>query len=88
LSEKIRTGAVNESIRSLLPDGRRVNLTKRESMVMELAAVGKTSQQIAETLSVSRRTAEAHRANLMKKLGLKSQTDLVLFALRKGVMHV
>ena len=56
-------------------------------MVMELATTGQTSKQIAGTLSVSQRTAEAHRANLMKKLGLRIQTDLVLFALRKGIVR-
>ena len=56
-------------------------------MVMELATTGQTSKQIAGTLSVSQRTAEAHRANLMKKLGLRIQTDLVLFAIRKGIVR-
>ena len=43
---------------------------KRELLVLELAAEGKTSAEIASELFISRRTAEAHRANLMKKLGL------------------
>jgi DNA-binding CsgD family transcriptional regulator len=61
-------------------------LTKREVVVLELAAEGKTSAEIAQTLFISRRTAEAHRANLMKKLGLKTQTDLVLYAVRNGII--
>jgi two-component system, NarL family, response regulator NreC len=37
-------------------------------------------------LFISRRTAEAHRANLLKKLGLKTQTDLVRYAIRNGII--
>lgn len=62
------------------------NLTNRERVVLQLAAEGLTSPQIAEKLFISPRTAETHRANLMRKLGLSSQTDLVRFAIRKGII--
>jgi DNA-binding NarL/FixJ family response regulator len=62
------------------------NVTKRERLVLELAAEGKSNAQIAEDLFISKRTAEAHRASVMKKLGLKSQTDLVLYAVRNGIV--
>ena len=52
-------------------------LTKRERHVLQLAAEGLTSAQIAEKLFISPRTAETHRANLMRKLSLRSQTDLM-----------
>jgi DNA-binding CsgD family transcriptional regulator len=61
-------------------------LTKRELQVLELAAEGKTSIEIAKAMFISRRTAEAHRANLMKKLELKTQTELVLYAIRTGLI--
>jgi DNA-binding CsgD family transcriptional regulator len=64
----------------------RKTLTRRESTVLELAAQGKTSIEISGGLAISRRTAEAHRANVMKKLGLRTQTDLILFALRNGII--
>ena len=54
--------------------------------MLELAAEGKAIREVAEALFISRRTAEAHRANLMKKLGLKTQTDLVLYAIRNGLI--
>jgi DNA-binding NarL/FixJ family response regulator len=61
-------------------------LTNRERLVLQLAAEGKTSGEIATSLFISPRTAETHRANLMRKLGLRSQTDLVRFAIRRGII--
>ena len=61
-------------------------LTNRERLVLQLAAEGKTSGEIAGALFISPRTAETHRANLMRKLGLRSQTDLVRFAIRRGII--
>lgn len=61
-------------------------LTNRERLVFQLAAEGRTSAEIASTLFISPRTAETHRANLMRKLSLRSQTDLVRFAIRRGII--
>lgn len=61
-------------------------LTNRERLVLQLAAEGKTSAEIAAALFVSPRTVETHRANLMRKLALRSQTDLVRFAIRRGII--
>ena len=62
------------------------SLTARERLVLELAAEGTSSADIAKKLFISPRTAETHRANLMRKLRLNSQTDLVRFAIRKGII--
>jgi DNA-binding NarL/FixJ family response regulator len=61
-------------------------LTTREREVLHLAAEGYTNVQIGERLSVSPRTVEVHRAHLMHKLGLSNQTDLVRYALRRGIL--
>ena len=61
-------------------------LTNRERLVLQLAAEGSSNPAIAKKLFISPRTAETHRANLMRKLGLRSQTDLVRFAIRKGII--
>jgi DNA-binding NarL/FixJ family response regulator len=61
-------------------------LTPRELEVFRLAARGDSLQQIATELSISPRTAESHRANLMRKLGLHSQTDIVRHAIRHGIL--
>ena len=63
-------------------------LTAREKEVLLLAAKGLTSAEIAERLFISTRTVESHRANLTRKLGLRSHTDLVLFAVRRGLISV
>jgi DNA-binding NarL/FixJ family response regulator len=61
-------------------------LTQREREVLHLAAEGLSMTEIAEKLFISPRTGESHRANLMRKLGLQTQTDLVRFAIRKGLI--
>lgn len=61
-------------------------LTKREREVLQLAAEGLSQNEIAARLSISPRTSETHRANLMRKLGLQNQTDLVRFAIRRGIV--
>lgn len=61
-------------------------LTARERQVLQLAAEGRTSAQIAARLGISPRTAETHRSNIYKKLLVKSHTDLVAFALRRGLL--
>jgi DNA-binding NarL/FixJ family response regulator len=86
LCESLRQKAISATLKRLVPGVQGPQLTKRELLVLELAAVGKTSSEIAKSLFISRRTAEAHRANLMKKLGLKTQTDLVLYAVRNGLI--
>jgi len=61
-------------------------LTSRELEVLQLAAEGYTSSEIADRLSISHRTVEKHRSNLMEKLGLRNQTDLVLYAIKRGIL--
>jgi DNA-binding NarL/FixJ family response regulator len=62
------------------------NLTNREREVLQLAAEGHTAADIAQRLSISPRTVETHRANLMQKLGLHSQAELIRFALQRGIL--
>jgi DNA-binding NarL/FixJ family response regulator len=61
-------------------------LTQREQEILQLTAEGNTSGQIAELLSISPRTVEKHRSNLMNKLDLHIQADLVKFAISKGII--
>jgi DNA-binding NarL/FixJ family response regulator len=61
-------------------------LSPREREVLQLATEGYGNPEIAEKLFISPRTAETHRTNLMRKLALQSQTDLVRFAIRKGLI--
>jgi two-component system, NarL family, response regulator NreC len=61
-------------------------LTNREREVLQLSAEGFNTIDIAEKLSISLRTAEVHRFNLMRKLGLHNQTGLVRFAIQRGIV--
>lgn len=68
------------------PPGPLSSLTTRERAVLRLAAEGQTSAEIAARLGISPRTAEAHRAHLMRKTGLHNQTELLRFAMRHGIL--
>ena len=63
-------------------------LSHREREVLRLAAQGQSNMEIATTLHISSRTVEAHRAKVMAKLGFDRQTDLVYYAIRKGIVTI
>ena len=63
-------------------------LTSREREVIQLLAEGKTSKEVAVALNLSVKTAETHRTNLMRKLGLHSAADLTRYAVRNGIVQV
>ena len=63
-------------------------LTDREREILKLLAEGYTGQEIAEMLVISPKTVEGHKTNLMSKLDIHSRTDLVKYALRKGIITV
>src|SRR5437867_4001839 len=67
----------------LHPDG---TLTTREREVLHLAAEGRTYTEIAAALGIRPSTVETHRAHLMQKLGLRTKTDLIRYALRRGIL--
>jgi len=58
------------------------SLTNRERQILKLVAEGNTSQKIADLLFITIRTAQNHRANIMKKLKLKNNAELVQYALQ------
>lgn len=61
-------------------------LTGREREVLQLAAQGMTNSEIGQRLVISPRTAETHRANLLRKLSLTTHTELVRFAISRGLL--
>ena len=63
-------------------------LTTREREVFQLVAQGRSNQEISELLSLSPRTVEIHRANMMHKLNLESQADLIRLAIKRGVISL
>jgi DNA-binding NarL/FixJ family response regulator len=68
--------------------GRLDRLTRREQDVCKLLAYGHTNAEIAERLSISARTVETHRSNIMAKLELGTRADLVRFAIENGLMKL
>ena len=61
-------------------------LTPREREILQLVAEGKSSKDIANLLALSVYTVETHRANILQKLNLKSVAELILYAVRKGII--
>jgi two-component system, NarL family, response regulator NreC len=61
-------------------------LTTREREVLQLLAEGKNNKDVAALLNLSLYTVETHRSNIFQKLNLHSQAELILYAIRKGVI--
>jgi DNA-binding NarL/FixJ family response regulator len=62
-------------------------LTDREKQVLKLVADGRSNKEVAQLLGISVKTAMSHREHLMGKLGLHTRTEVVRFALRRGVIQ-
>ena len=64
-----------------------VSVTAREREIIQLIAEGQSNKEAAATLGISVKTIEAHRANLMRKLHLRSVSDLVRYAIRNNIVQ-
>ena len=62
-------------------------LSTREREIVQLLAEGKSNKDVAAALGISVRTAEAHRASVLRKLGIDSIADLVRYAVRNGIIE-
>jgi DNA-binding NarL/FixJ family response regulator len=76
---QIRSG--RRAARGATPD---TNLSEREAEVLRLIALGYINKEVAARLSLSVKTVEAHKANGMRKMGMKSRVDIVRYALLQG----
>jgi DNA-binding CsgD family transcriptional regulator len=77
-------------VRSVPEPGAKVklgDLTAREREIAALIAQGKTNSQIAQELVLSKRTVEKHATNILSKLGLTSRTQIVRWAIEKGLVQ-
>jgi DNA-binding NarL/FixJ family response regulator len=61
-------------------------LTAREREILQMTVEGRTSVEVGEKLMISPRTVEVHRRNLATKLGIKNHTDLIRFAIKRGIL--
>ena len=86
-------GAVTRLVRSYLDRVRQgidlpaQILTAREEEVLKLVAEGNSSKEIAEILTISIKTVERHRSNMLQKLGLRDRLDLTRYAIRAGLVE-
>jgi len=84
------TRALLQDMSITTPSGREAlvePLTPRETEVLRLIAHGHTNRQAAEILSISTRTVESHRANIMDKLGVRGRVELVRYAMEHGLLE-
>ncbi len=63
-------------------------LTPRQREVLQLSAEGRSAKEVASLLRISSRTAEYHRARVMKVLGIRTAAELVQYAIRNGIISV
>jgi DNA-binding NarL/FixJ family response regulator len=93
LIEAVRSVAAGGRFVSALPgldldaDHEPDPLTPRELDVVKLIAEAYTNRQIAEILSVSEKTVESHRANVLSKLGMRDRVELVRYAIKRGLVE-
>lgn len=89
----IYAGAVSALVRDYLErgrdsvDGEDDPLTARELQVVKLIAEARTNEQIAEELTISRKTVERHRSNVLEKLGMHDRVELTRYAIRRGLIE-
>jgi len=69
------------------PASPRSRLTSREREIVQLLAEGKSSKEVAAVLGISVKTAETHRANIMRKLQVHSVSELVRYAIKNGIIE-
>jgi DNA-binding NarL/FixJ family response regulator len=72
---------------ALAREGNAPALTTREREVLQLVAEGKSTKAIASSLGISIKTVESHRANVMRKLHLRSSAEAVRYAVRNGLVQ-
>lgn len=89
LSPKIEA-EIQETVQDdwVRPEGYTSNLTNRQREILVLLADGKTAKQIAQQLHISVKTVEFHKANITRKLGVHTTSDLIKFALAQGITSI
>ncbi len=95
LGAAIRKVAAGETVfdpqveqRSVLKGERSAALTQRELQVLQMIVDGKSNKEIATVLELSANTVAVHRANIMNSLGIHKTAELVVYAIRAGLVNV
>lgn len=85
VSELVLEGFLNPQ-QPLVQEGAK-RLTPREREIVQLLAEGKSNKEVASVLGISVKTAETHRTNIMRKLDLRSMSELVRYAIREKIVE-
>lgn len=91
LSPKISTFVIQDYIDSKgkkIGERKIIGLTQREREILQLIAEGYTNKEVASNLKISLKTALVHRNNIMQKLGIHRQADLIRYALKEGISSI
>jgi len=88
ISEIIQEGIMNEDQVMGKEPHRAPMLTKRETEILQLVAEGHSNREIAKILFISIKTVENHRSKIMQKLNFRNITDLVRYAIGRGIIQV
>jgi DNA-binding NarL/FixJ family response regulator len=87
----LHAGAVTALVRDYLDRAREGDtgdvLTPRELEVLKLVAEGHTSDEIAESLVIAKKTVEHHRSHILEKLGMRDRVELTRYAIRRGLVE-
>lgn len=87
VSELVLAGYLDPAERSSDSPSPTLQLTPREREIVQLVAEGKSNKEVADSLNISVKTVETHRANIMSKLDLRAVADLVRYAIRNGIIQ-
>ena len=87
VAKMVLAGYLGKAHASSKPELTLPSLTPREREIVQLVAEGRSSKEVACHLNLSVKTAETHRSNIMRKLGLHSVSELVLYAVRNNIVQ-
>jgi DNA-binding NarL/FixJ family response regulator len=86
VAQMVLDGYLDKKPRKQDPDAPRSRLTPRQREIVQLLAEGKSSKEVAVALGLSVKTAETHRANIMRRLDCHSVSELVRYAVRNAIV--
>lgn len=87
VAQIVLEGYLDKNPREVTPEGGCFRLTGRQREIVQLLAEGKSSKEVASALGLSVKTAETHRANIMRRLDCHSVTALVRYAIRNHIIE-
>ena len=87
-SDELLSYFTNKYLKKNQMDEDEFNISKRELEVLDLVSKGYSNQEIADTLYISKRTVDGHKANLIQKTGSKNIVDLLIYAIKKGLVSI